>query len=165
MQVVGQWKAAEPGDFEARTWHARVEVWQGHTREAVQEFRLLLEDQSGEPDLLMGPAGVLNAQQPHAKALEALEHACPQPAARPECGLPRARTLALLGRGAAARQIYRALSQADAVSAQFRSSRSAGAGLGVRLGPGIELRVAGRYQRIARGRRLMSYEGGYALRS
>jgi tetratricopeptide (TPR) repeat protein len=71
MQVVEQWKAAEPGDFEARTWHARVEAWQGHTREAEQEFRLLLEDEPGEPDLLIGLAGVLNAQKQYAKALQA----------------------------------------------------------------------------------------------
>jgi tetratricopeptide (TPR) repeat protein len=147
MQVVEQWKAAEPGDFEARTWHARVEAWQGHMREAEQEFRLLLEDEPGEPDLLVGLAGVLNAQKQYAKALEALERACPQPAARPECGLARARTLALLGRGAAAREIYRALSQIDAVSAQSKRELD-------------HLREAGRYRvRLGASADLSSFSG------
>jgi hypothetical protein len=120
MAVVDRWIAAQPGDFEARTWHARVEAWQGRTVEAEQEFRQLLKEEPGEPELLMGLAAVLNAEAQHGEALEALKRACPQPVARPECGLARAHTLALLGRGAEAREIYLALSQVEAVSAESR---------------------------------------------
>lgn len=46
----------------------------------------------------------------------------------------------------------------------FRSSKSLGLGLAVRVAPGGELRAGSAYQRFGHGRTLLNFEAGYALR-
>src|SRR5262249_11310231 len=118
MRTVEQWMAAEPGDFEALTWHARITGWQGRAREAEQEFRLLLKDEPGNPEILFGLANSLNARGRHQTALETLNRACPGVGGDPDCRLARARTLALAGRMDEARKAYRELASVDTVRAQ-----------------------------------------------
>ena len=120
LELSEQWMAGKPGDIDAATWHARIVGWQGRTREAEYELRLLLKEDPGSPEILTALAGVLNARGSYEAALAALEQACPDPAAAPECGIARARTLSLLGRTIEARRMLQSLSHVGAVAADSR---------------------------------------------
>ena len=145
MHAVELWVAAKPNDAEAMEWHARVLFWLGRWQESEQEFRALLKDHPENTDLLTGLAAVLNARGDHDQALRELEHACPQPACQPECGLARARTLLQLGRTTEAGQIFHALLVVDAASEESREALA-------------KIREAGRYLvRIGGTANLSSY--------
>jgi hypothetical protein len=145
LKTVEQWMAAEPSDFEALTWHARITGWRGRAHEAEQEFRILLKDEPDNPELLFGLAAALNARGQHDKALAALDRACPGPSGDPDCRLARARTLALAGKAEEARQTYAALAGVDAVAAQSKRELEA-------------LREESRYRvRIETGREMASF--------
>jgi tetratricopeptide (TPR) repeat protein len=147
MNTVELWVAAKPNDAEALEWHARVLFWVGRWQESEREFRALLRDQPESTDLRTGLAAVLNARGDHNQALRELEHACPQPAGPPECGLARARTLLQLGRTTAASEIFRALLVVDAASEESREALD-------------KMREAGRYLvRVGGTANLSSYSG------
>jgi tetratricopeptide (TPR) repeat protein len=147
MNTVELWVAAKPNDAEAMEWHARVLFWLGRWQESEREFRSLLRDHPESTDLLTALAAVLNARGIHEQALRELEHACPQPAGRPECGLARARTLMQLGRTTEASEIFRALLVVDAAAEESREALD-------------KMREAGRYLvRVGGTESLSSYSG------
>jgi hypothetical protein len=119
-RVLQQWLSTAPDDNDARAWRARIAGWQGRYADAESEFTALLQKSPDDVDLLLGLASVLNAQQMHDRALALLDRACPDPAARPECGMQKASTLLAAGRPAAARKVCGMLSGVQGVSSECR---------------------------------------------
>ncbi len=119
-RVVDEWLAAFPRDLDALAWHARIAGWRGRYCDAEREFSALLQQEPDNPDLLIGLASVWNARKLHGQALALLERACPDAAARPDCGIQKARTLFEAGRETEARNVCGKLSGEPSASADCR---------------------------------------------
>jgi YaiO family outer membrane protein len=131
--LVDEWIKAYPQDLDARGWHARIQAWTRHWKEAEAEYRDLLRQTPEDVDLLSGLADLLTWQKRFKEALPLLERACSIAPDRTDCRLRLARVQDNLGLFREARSSY------QSVLTQDKGSREAEAAL-------TQLRENGRHQ-------------------
>jgi tetratricopeptide (TPR) repeat protein len=118
--IVDDWIKALPEDLDARGWHARLQAWTKHWKEAEVEYRAVLDCTPEDVDLLAGLADVLSSEGRNAEALALIERACTISPDRTDCGLRRAHILQQLGRTREARMAYQGILTKDAASVEAK---------------------------------------------
>ena len=113
MSTSEDWIRAYPNDLDARAWHARICRWQGHTDQAIREYRALLGKVPRDADLLLELSRMLASRKEYRGALELLEQAISAAPERTDCVLEKARTLARAGRRSEAKGLYQRLAAVE----------------------------------------------------
>jgi hypothetical protein len=120
MTTTDEWLAAFPNDLDARAWHARLQAWTNHWKEAETEYRALIQASPRDTDLLMGIADLLIWQSRYEEALIFIDRAREIAPERADCALRRAQVLQRLGRPKEAQIAYKDILARDANSAEAR---------------------------------------------
>ncbi len=118
--VVDEWLQAQPEDLDARIWHARLQAWTNHWKEAESEYRELIRHSPDDVDLLAGLADVLYWQRRSREALPLLDRGCELDARRADIRLRRAQVLQQMGRMREARSAYEETLARDAASVEAK---------------------------------------------
>lgn len=156
--VVDEWMKLYPYDLDARAWHARLQAWTNHWKEAESEYRDLLKQSPEDVDLLAGLADVLYWQRRGSEALPLLDRGCELDAQRADIRLRRAQVLQQLGLLREARAAYQDTLTRDAASAEAKRGLEQ-----LREDARNELRVGGDIDFLSYARNGQSY--GISLRS
>jgi len=120
VSTVDEWLKSCPDDLDARTWHARLQAWTNHWKEAESEYHTLIQVSPRDVDLLMGLADVLIWQTRYKEALPYLEQARELDPYRSDCNLRHAQVLQRLGRAREAQIAYQEILAGDATSTEAR---------------------------------------------
>lgn len=120
VSTVDEWLKSCPDDLDAHTWHARLQAWTNHWKEAESEYHALIQVSPRDVDLLMGLADVLIWQTRYKEALPYLEQARELDPYRSDCRLRHAQVLQRLGRARDAQIAYQEILAGDATSAEAR---------------------------------------------
>jgi tetratricopeptide (TPR) repeat protein len=107
LQVVEQRLAENPGDLEARAWHARILSWTGEWDQAQLEYEHLLQLAPNDLDILAGLSDVFMWEGRPATALPLVERALQRSPRDAELLVRRAKLLQMLGRDRESAEGYR----------------------------------------------------------
>jgi tetratricopeptide (TPR) repeat protein len=113
FQTTDAWLETYPNDMDARAWHARLQAWTNHWKEAESEYRELIRHSSRNVDLLIGIADVLIWQKRYAEALSFLDQAIEIDTDRMDCRIRRAQALQKMGRVSEAQVTYQKILDGD----------------------------------------------------
>jgi hypothetical protein len=120
MGTTDEWLKAYPNDLDARAWHARLQAWTNHWKEAESEYRELTQLNPRDTDLWMGLADVLIWQTRYEEALTYIDRAMEIDPKRADCELRRAQALQRLGRNRESQIAYQEILNKIPSSAEAR---------------------------------------------
>jgi tetratricopeptide (TPR) repeat protein len=119
-KITDEWLKAYPNDLDARAWHARLQAWANHWKEAEEEYRELIQLSPRDVDLLAGLSDVLIWQKHDKEALVYIDQAIEIDPKRMDLGLRRAQVMQRLGRTHDAQIAFREILTRDASSKDAR---------------------------------------------